>query len=73
MSRVIDGEQQPQSLFGMIRHTHWENPQGTIVAYSDNAAVMEGREVRRFKPSQGVYGYEAAEVLRELLECDGTT
>ena len=35
-------------LFGMIRATHARNPQGTVVAYSDNAAVMEGREARRF-------------------------
>jgi phosphoribosylformylglycinamidine (FGAM) synthase-like enzyme len=26
----------------MIRHTHRQNPQHTVVAYSDNAAVMEG-------------------------------
>ena len=32
----------PQSLFAMIRHTHAVAPQGTVVAYSDNAAVIEG-------------------------------
>ena len=31
-----------KSLFGMIRHTHQANPQHTVVAYSDNASVMEG-------------------------------
>ena len=58
-SWVIDGERQPQSLFGMIRATDEANPQGTISAYSDNAAVMEGRLVRRFfaDPSTGGYGY----------------
>ena len=45
---VIEGTPQPASLFGMIRSTHAENPQGTVVAYADNAAVMEGRTVRRF-------------------------
>ena len=44
----IDGEEQAQSLFGMIRETHKTNPQGTISAYSDNAAVMEGAVVPRF-------------------------
>ena len=39
---VVDGVRQPQSLFGMIRHTHAVHPQGTLVAYADNAAVMEG-------------------------------
>ena len=33
---------QDQSLFAMIRHTHAANPQGTVVAYSDNAAIIEG-------------------------------
>lgn len=41
-SWVIDGQTQPNTLFGMIRATHAAQPQGTIVAYSDNAAVMQG-------------------------------
>jgi phosphoribosylformylglycinamidine synthase len=44
----IDGVAQPHSLFGMIRHTHTENPQHMLVAYSDNASVMEGGMVQRF-------------------------
>ncbi len=45
---VIDGVAQPRSLFAMIRNTHAASPQGTLVAYSDNAAVVEGSSVRRF-------------------------
>jgi phosphoribosylformylglycinamidine synthase len=58
-SWVIDGERQAESLFGMIRTTHKANPQGTIVAYSDNASVMEGRVVDRFfaDPVTGRYLY----------------
>jgi len=53
---IVDGERQPQSLFAMIRHTHATNPQGTIVAYSDNAAIMEGGPARRFHPdADGCY------------------
>jgi len=48
---IIDGARQPQSLFAMIRHTHAANPQRTIVAYADNAAIMEGRKARRFYPN----------------------
>jgi phosphoribosylformylglycinamidine synthase len=47
---VIDGERQPHSMFGMIRHTERVSPQGTVVAYSDNAAVMEGGPVERWLP-----------------------
>jgi phosphoribosylformylglycinamidine synthase len=58
-SWIIDGEPQPQSLFGMIRTTHAANPQGTVSAYSDNAAVMEGAVVQRFfaDPATRRYGY----------------
>jgi phosphoribosylformylglycinamidine synthase len=47
-SWVIDGATHDDSLFGMIRKTHEANPQGTVSAYSDNAAVMEGRRIDRF-------------------------
>ena len=47
-SWVIDGRPEAESLFGMIRQTHQANPQGTVSAYSDNAAVMEGRLARRY-------------------------
>ena len=45
---VIDDVAQSSSLFGMIRHTHQQNPQHMLVAYSDNASVMAGAEVERF-------------------------
>jgi len=63
-SWTIDGAQQDRSLFGMIRETHQAAPQGTVVAYSDNAAVIEGRVARRFYPRsdhpQGAFGVEFA-------------
>ena len=52
-SWIIDGEQQEQSLFQMIRNTHQKSPRGTVVAYSDNSAVMEGAQVERFFPDAG--------------------
>jgi phosphoribosylformylglycinamidine synthase len=45
---TIDGVAQAQSLFAMIRHTHQTHPQHMLVAYSDNASVMEGVLVERF-------------------------
>ena len=48
---TIDGVAQSSSLFGMIRHTHQTHPQHMLVAYSDNASVMEGGEVERFAAS----------------------
>jgi phosphoribosylformylglycinamidine synthase len=45
---VLDGVPAAHTLFGMIRATHAAHPAGTIVAYADNAAIMEGRVARRF-------------------------
>src|SRR3569832_309502 len=49
---TIDGVPQESSMFQMIRNTHRLAPQHTVVAYSDNASVMEGCEVERFMPAQ---------------------
>ena len=55
---IIDGEQQPKSLFAMIRNTHAKNPQGVLSAYRDNAAVMEGALGKRYfpNPENDIYG-----------------
>ena len=45
---TIDGVPQDKSLFAMIRNTEKLHPQHTVVAYSDNASVMEGARVQRF-------------------------
>ncbi|WP_439608668.1 phosphoribosylformylglycinamidine synthase [Hydrogenophaga sp.] len=50
---TIDGVAQDKSLFGMIRHTHQLAPQHTVVAYSDNASIMEGSVVQRFVARAG--------------------
>ncbi|MBQ0958606.1 phosphoribosylformylglycinamidine synthase [Ideonella sp. 4Y11] len=69
---IIDGQPQPLSMFGMIRNTEKLNPQRTVIAYNDNAAVMEGGPVTRWLP-QGytdapVYGPrdEVAHVLMKV-------
>ena len=48
---TIDGQAQDLSMFGMIRNTEKLNPQHTVVAYSDNASVMEGHEIERWMPA----------------------
>jgi phosphoribosylformylglycinamidine synthase len=45
---IVDGQPREHSLFGMIRTTHAANPQGTVLAYADNAAITEGRAANRF-------------------------
>jgi phosphoribosylformylglycinamidine synthase len=57
---VIDGKPQAHSLFGMIRETHAKNPKGTLVAYQDNSAVIEGGRTARWlsDPASGEYAYQ---------------
>jgi len=69
-SWIIDGVARQETLFGMIRTTHARSPKGTVVAYSDNAAVMEGRVTARFYPDPGRrYGYRE-ELTHTLMKCE---
>ena len=61
---VIDGVAQERSMFQMIRNTEALNPQHTIVAYSDNASVMEGGLTERWLPQ----GYTNAPVYAARAE-----
>jgi len=55
---IIDGQARDKSLFAMIRNTHQTHPQGTLIAYTDNASVIKGDTIARFYPgSEDVYGY----------------
>ena len=66
---TIDGVAQPKSLFGMIRNTHQLSPQHTVVAYSDNASVMEGHTVERFVARTAEQGaaYQPEQALHHVL------
>ncbi len=64
---AIDGVGQSQSLFSMIRTTHAAAPHGTVVAYSDNAAVIEGRVGQRFLPSTDTHEYAARDALTHIV------
>ncbi len=47
---VIDGEEKPNTLFGMIRKTSNENPNTIVSAYKDNVAFIEGPVIEQFAP-----------------------
>ncbi len=67
---IVDGEKQDRSLFAMIRHTHAENPQGTVLAYSDNAAILEGFESRKCIPGEdGIYRSQE-ELTHFVAKCE---
>ena len=64
---TIDGAVQDKSLFAMIRNTHQLAPQHTVVAYSDNASIMEGSAVERFvaKMASGAHASGASSYQKE--------
>ena len=66
---TIDGTEQPLSMFGMIRHTEAQSPRHTVVAYHDNAAVMEGGAVEDWGPEgfANAPRYAARERLAHVL------
>ncbi len=67
---TIDGVEQGQSLFGMIRNTAKRSPAGILSAYSDNASVIEGSNAQVFirNAQTGAYGYveEDAHLLMKV-------
>ncbi|PXX51145.1 phosphoribosylformylglycinamidine synthase [Aquitalea magnusonii] len=67
---VIDGVEQGKSLFRMIRDTHDAHPEGTLVAYKDNASVIEGAFIDRFYPAPETaeYGFttEPTDILMKV-------
>lgn len=66
-SWTIDGQPQEASLFQMIKNTHRLHPEGTIVAYSDNSAVMSGARVQRWYPRGPEQVYASSEALTHIL------
>ena len=65
---ILDGEKQPKSLFRMIRDTHEAAPAGTVVAYKDNASVIEGAKIARFYPDAAAnQGYRFHEEDTHIL------
>ncbi|MCW4628748.1 MULTISPECIES: phosphoribosylformylglycinamidine synthase [Marinomonas] len=66
-SWTIDGEEQERSLFKMIKNTHEHNPDGTLSAYKDNAAVMEGHFGGRFFPSPETREYDFSQENIDIL------
>jgi phosphoribosylformylglycinamidine synthase len=66
---VIDGQRQALSMFGMIRNTEKLSPQHTVIAYNDNAAVMQGGPVQRWLPEgfTNAPRYGAREAVAHVL------
>ncbi|MEM9679135.1 MAG: phosphoribosylformylglycinamidine synthase [Bacteroidota bacterium] len=49
---IIDGEEQPTSLFKLIKETSKQHPNDIVSAYKDNVAFIKGPVVEQFAPKR---------------------
>ena len=49
---IIDGEEQPTSLFKLIKETSKQHPNDIVSAYKDNVAFIKGPKVEQFAPKR---------------------
>jgi phosphoribosylformylglycinamidine synthase len=70
-SWTVDGQEQGVSLFGMIKETHRARPEHTVIAYSDNAAILAGQAAEKVLPvgPQGQY-QRVPMMLNSLLKVE---
>ena len=47
---IVDGEEEPLSLFKLIKKTSQENPNSLVSAYKDNVAFVKGPAIDMFYP-----------------------
>lgn len=61
---TLNDQDQPNTLFGMIKNTYKMSSENVLSAYSDNAAVMTGHHCGRFypNPSDQSYGFNSEDV-----------
>jgi phosphoribosylformylglycinamidine synthase len=58
---VVDHQEQQYSLFEMIKNTYQAAPEGIILAYKDNAAILEGPIAKRFFADPELHSYSYQE------------
>ena len=71
---VIDGEEQPTSLFKLIRKTSEANPNDIVSAYKDNVAFIKGPVVQQFAPKRAdVPAYYATSDFESVISLKAET
>lgn len=63
----INEEDQPSSLFKLIKKTSQENPNGIVSAYKDNVAFVKGPKVNQFAPASPDKPSNYYKTLRETV------
>ena len=73
-SFIIDGVEQPASLFEMIKRTTREHPNSIISAYKDNVAFARGPIVEQFAPAnQAIPDYFRIKDIESVISLKAET
>lgn len=71
---VIDGKEEPMTLFQMIKKTSSENPNFLISAYKDNVAFVKGPRIEQFAPArQDIADYFTIEDIDSVISVKAET
>lgn len=66
-SWTLDGEDRPETLFGMIKNTYKQHSKGVLSAYHDNSAVIQGFDGSKFAPSTNANSYNYENFRQDIL------
>ncbi|MFZ5774076.1 MAG: phosphoribosylformylglycinamidine synthase [Thermodesulfobacteriota bacterium] len=50
--QVIDGVEQPENLFGLVKSTLTAHPKGSVIAFKDNSSAVTGHAITTIMPSE---------------------
>jgi phosphoribosylformylglycinamidine synthase len=67
---TINHEENERSLFQMIKNTHEITPQKTVVAYSDNSSIVEGKKSMRFYTDHEGHYKEHEDLTHYLMKVE---
>ncbi|QMU64845.1 MAG: phosphoribosylformylglycinamidine synthase [Flavobacteriaceae bacterium] len=71
---IIDGVEQPVSLFKMIKETSKQNPNDIISAYKDNVAFIKGPKIKQFAPKRAdIPDYYETETIDAVISLKAET
>lgn len=71
---IINGKEQPLSLFQLIKNTSRKNPNFLVSAYKDNVAFIQGPRIFQFAPSrQDVAGWFEVREIESVISLKAET
>jgi len=71
---IINGQEMPDSLFGLIKKTSKEHPGNLVSAYKDNVAFIKGPVIEQFAPKrQDTSGFFETSEIKSVISLKAET